>query len=92
MHPHNVIYLTSLFLGSVFATLLNPLPPSLPILKLRYPNTPWISPGDTILMSGMYPLRIHWCVQHSTLSRYASSAAYQQLGPPRKLNLPPGLC
>lgn len=59
MYPQKVIYLTYLLLGSAFAALLNPLPPSLPILELRYPHGPWISPGDTILMSGMDRFRLH---------------------------------
>ncbi|KAL2868055.1 putative citrate synthase [Aspergillus lucknowensis] len=33
-----------------------PLPLDLPILHLRYPNTPWVFPGDTLLMSDTHPL------------------------------------
>lgn len=33
----------------------NPLPSDLPILELRYPDTPWIYPGDTLEMSSQLP-------------------------------------
>ncbi|KAL4800352.1 citrate synthase-like protein [Aspergillus venezuelensis] len=33
----------------------NPLPPDLPILELRHPGSPWVNPGDTLLMSATHP-------------------------------------
>ncbi|EAW14391.1 YbhB/YbcL family Raf kinase inhibitor-like protein [Aspergillus clavatus NRRL 1] len=42
----------SLFLFLLVTTIVAatrwPLPPALPTLELRYPSTPWISPGDTL--------------------------------------------
>ncbi|KAL4938118.1 citrate synthase-like protein [Aspergillus oleicola] len=33
----------------------NPLPPDLPILEMRHPGSPWVNPGDTLLMSETHP-------------------------------------
>ncbi|KAL5333412.1 phosphatidylethanolamine-binding protein [Aspergillus crustosus] len=35
---------------------LNPLPPGLAILEFKYPNTPWVTPGDILRMSDTHPL------------------------------------
>ncbi|KAL4771551.1 citrate synthase [Aspergillus nidulans var. acristatus] len=49
-----VVHLTSLFLAALAQ--INPLPPGLPILELRYPGTPWVLPGSTLAMSDTHPL------------------------------------